>query len=163
MIAIREAVLLDLAQITAIYNEAINNTTATFDTEAKTIEERKVWFTNRNENFPILVAEKNNVIAGYIALNKWSDRKAYDVTAEISVYVNSEFRGQGIGKLLIQTMVARAQQSNLQSLIARITEGNEQSIYLHKLVGFEVMGVMKKAGNKFGKLLDVTFMQKMLK
>lgn len=163
MIAIREAEAKDLEQITAIYNEAVKNTTATFDTEEKTMEERKVWFENRTENFPILVAEKNNVIAGYIALNKWSERKAYDITAEISVYVNTNFRGQGIGKLLVQTMVARAQQTNLQSLIARITEGNEQSIYLHKLVGFEVMGVMKKAGNKFEKLLDVTFMQKMLK
>ncbi|MES2836098.1 MAG: N-acetyltransferase family protein [Bacteroidota bacterium] len=162
MIAIRQAKPEDLGQITAIYNEAVTNTTATFDTEEKTIEERKVWFENRDENFPILVAEKNNVIAGYIALNKWSERKAYDITAEISVYVNSKFRGQGIGKLLVQTMVARAQESNLVSLIARITEGNEQSIYLHKLVGFEVMGVMKKAGKKFEKLLDVTFMQKML-
>jgi phosphinothricin acetyltransferase len=163
MIAIRQAKPEDLAEITAIYNEAVINTTATFDTEEKTIEERKVWFENRDENFPILVAEKNNVIAGYIALNKWSERKAYDITAEISVYVNSKFRGQGIGKLLVQTMVARAQESNLVSLIARITEGNEQSIYLHKLVGFEVMGVMKKAGKKFEKLLDVTFMQKRLK
>lgn len=163
MIAIRQAKPEDLAEITAIYNEAVINTTATFDTEEKTIEERKVWFENRDENFPILVAEKNNVIAGYIALNKWSERKAYDITGEISVYVNSKFRGQGIGKLLVQTMVARAQESNLVSLIARITEGNEQSIYLHKLVGFEVMGVMKKAGKKFDKLLDVTFMQKMLK
>lgn len=163
MIAIREAEAKDLEQITTIYNEAVKNTTATFDTIEKTIEERKVWLKNRDENFPVLVAEKNNIIAGYIALNKWSERKAYDITAEISVYVNTNFRGQGIGKLLVQTMVARAQQTNLQSLIARITEGNEQSIYLHKLVGFEVMGVMKKAGNKFGKLLDVTFMQKMLK
>lgn len=163
MIAIRQAKPEDLAEITAIYNEAVINTTATFDTEEKTIEERKVWFENRDENFPILVAEKNNTIAGYIALNKWSERKAYDITAEISVYVNTKFRGQGIGKLLVQTMVARAQESNLVSLIARITEGNEQSIYLHKLVGFEVMGVMKKAGKKFDKLLDVTFMQKMLK
>lgn len=163
MVTIRQAKLKDLEQITAIYNEAVLSTTATFDIEEKTIGERKIWFENRDENFPILVAEKNNSIAGYISLNKWSERKAYDITAEISVYVNSKFRGQGIGKLLVQTQVARAQESNLQSLIARITEGNEQSIYLHKIVGFEVIGIMKKAGKKFNKLLDVTFMQKMLK
>ena len=163
MITIREATLADLPAITAIYNEAVRTTVATFDTDEKTVEERKVWFENRDANFPVLVAEKNNVIAGYIALNKWSERKAYDITAEISVYVNSAFRGKGIGKLLIQTIVARAKESTLQSLIARITEGNEQSIYLHKMVGFEVMGTMKKAGRKFDKLLDVTFMQKMLK
>ena len=164
MIHIRKAQLSDLTSILEIYNDAIINTTATFDTEVKDIENRKSWFADRDENFPIIVAEKNSLVVGYAALNKWSERKAYNITAEISMYVHPDFRGQGIGKRLIQTIVAIAKEAtNLNSLIARITEGNEQSIYLHKQQNFEVIGVMKQAGNKFNKLHDVTLMQKMLR
>ena len=164
MIHIRKAQLSDLTSILEIYNDAIINTTATFDTEVKDIENRKNWFSDRDENFPIIVAEKNLFVVGYAALNKWSERKAYNITAEISMYVHPDFRGQGIGKRLIQTIVAIAKEAtNLNSLIARITEGNEQSIYLHKQQNFEVIGVMKQAGNKFNKLHDVTLMQKMLR
>ena len=164
MIHIRKAELADLASITEIYNEAILNTTATFDTEIKDSTNRKLWMEERDENFPIMVAEKNSIVVGYIALNKWSERKAYNITAEISMYVHADYRGQGIGKQLIATIVSIAKEAtNLNSLIARITEGNEQSIYLHKLHGFEMIGVMKQAGNKFNKLHDVTLMQKMLR
>lgn len=160
MISTRLATTNDLDAIREIYNEAILDTTATFDTEIKSAADRLQWFTNRDENFPIIVAEQNGIIAGYAALNKWSERKAYDITAEISIYVHSQFRGKGIGKTLVQSIVAIGEQTKLQTLIARITEGNGQSIYLHKLNGFEHVGVLKRVGEKFGKQLDVTIMQK---
>lgn len=163
MLTIRKATLEDIDFITEIYNEAILNTTATFDTEAKTVEDRTQWFKNRNNNFPVIVAEKQEKIIGFSALNKWSDKKAYDITAEISVYVHPAYRGLGAGKRLIEIIVAMAKETELYSIIARITEGNEQSIYLHKLHGFEVVGTMKKAGVKFGRLLDVTLLQCILK
>jgi phosphinothricin acetyltransferase len=119
---------------------------------------------NRTENFPIFVAEANQIVTGYIALNKWSERKAYDITAEVSLYVHRDYRAQGIGKMLLECCVDYAQKSTkLNSLIARISEGNEQSIYMHKMQKFEVMGVMKQAGIKFGKHHDVLFMQRMLR
>ena len=163
MIHIRKAVLSDIADITTIYNEAVVNTTATFDTEIKTVANRTDWFNNRNENFPVIVAEKQGKVVGFASLNKWSDKKAYNITSEISLYVQSEYRGLGIGRQLIEIIVDIAAGTKLHSIIARITEGNEQSIHLHKINSFEVIGVMKKAGIKFGKLLDVTLMQKMLK
>ena len=163
MLSIRKAIETDLEYITAIYNDAILTTTATFDTEIKTIENRKQWFTDRDKNFPVLVAEQDKIVVGYAALNKWSERKAYNITAEISLYVRADFRAKGIGKLLLSEIVMLAQETtNLHSLIARISEGNEQSIYLHTLNNFELIGVMKQAGRKFGKLHDVTFMQRML-
>lgn len=162
MLQIRKATLKDLESIKDIYNEAILNTTATFDTEVKDIKNRLEWFNNRDENFPVSVAEKNNKVIGYIALNKWSDRKAYDITAEISLYILPEYRGQGIGKKLIGVICAEASQSKLTNIIARITQGNESSIHLHKMNGFETVGILKKCGEKFGKILDVTLMQKML-
>jgi L-amino acid N-acyltransferase YncA len=160
MLQIRKALASDIPAITEIYNEAILNGTSTFDTDPKTIEERTQWFYNRDENFPIIVAEKAGQIVGYAALNKWSDRKAYDVTAEISVYVNPNNRKQGIGKKLIEVLVAIGEQTKLKTIIARITEGNDHSIYLHERNGFKVVGTLRQVGKKFGKLLDVEVMQK---
>lgn len=162
MLQIRKAQLTDLESIKEIYNDAVLNTTATFDTDVKSIENRIEWFMNRDENFPIIVAQKSNSVIGYAALNKWSDRKAYDITAEISLYILPEYRGQGIGKKLIEMICAEAKQTKLTNIIARITEGNESSIHLHKMNGFEVVGVLKKCGQKFGKILDVTIMQRVL-
>lgn len=160
MLHIRKAEPSDIPAIAEIYNEAILNSTATFDTDTKSIEERTLWFNNRDENFPILVAEKGGNIVAYAALNKWSDRKAYDITAEISVYVNPNFQKQGIGKRLIEMIVTIGAQTNLKTILARITEGNDQSVYLHERNGFKVVGVMRQVGKKFGNLLDVTMMQK---
>ena len=163
MLIIRSAVKEDVDSIKNIYNWAVDHTTGTFDTELKSIENRIEWFVNRESQFIVLVAEWKNDIAGYIALNKWSERKAYDITAEVSFYVKPEFQGKGIGKKLLSTAIKFAEESKLVSLISRITEGNDQSIHLHKMAGFETIGVMKKAGIKFGKLLDVTLMQLILK
>ncbi|HET6245574.1 MAG: N-acetyltransferase [Bacteroidetes bacterium] len=164
MIAFRMATIEDIITITEIYNEAILNTTATFDTELKTIENRTNWFLQRDANFPVMLVEYHQKIVGYAALNKWSDKKAYDITAEISLYIEAQSRGNGIGKKLIQVIVEIAKEkTNLHSIIARITQGNDHSIYLHEINGFDKIGIMKSAGQKFGKLLDVTLMQKMLR
>lgn len=162
MLSIRKAVSEDVPTIMEIYNEAILNTTSTFDTEIKTLENRMEWFQNRDDNFPVFVAQKGGVIVGYAALNKWSERKAYDVTAEISLYILPEFRNTGIGKQLLEVILAEAENTELVSILARITEGNEHSIYLHTKNGFKVVGVMKSVGVKFDRLLDVTMLQKLL-
>ncbi len=164
MLTIRKASEDDLDSIREIYNDAILTSSSTFDTEIKSLENRRNWFFDRDKNFPVFVAEINTRVVGYISLNKWSERQAYNITAEVSLYVHKEFRTQGIGKQLLAKCVMHAQEATeLNSLIARITEGNAQSIYLHKLNGFELMGIMKQAGRKFDKLHDVTFMQKMLR
>lgn len=163
MLIVRKATLEDVNEIMHIYNWAIEHTTGTFDTVIKDYQNRLNWFMQREEQFLIFVAVKQNETIGYIALNKWSDRKAYDITAEVSFYVKPEFHGKGIGKKLLDTAIAAAKETVLVSLISRISEGNHSSIHLHEVFGFEKMGVMKKAGIKFGQILDVTFMQKMLK
>lgn len=160
---IRPATLDDLNSILEIYNEAVLTTTATFDTDIKTLDNRREWFLNRNENFPVIVAEYEGVVAGYASLNKWSDKKAYDITAENSVYVYSPYRGKGIGKELLKEIIALAFQTNLHSIISRITEENKQSVKMHVDQGFQVIGTMKEAGRKFDRLLSVVFLQKMLK
>jgi L-amino acid N-acyltransferase len=164
MVQIRKARLDDIFRIREIYNEAVINTTATFDTEEKTQENRIEWFLNRDENFPVIVAEVKNEVIGYASLNRCSDKKAYEITAEISLYIDPLHRGKGIGKKLIDIIIKSAESDTaLNSIIARITEGNDHSVYLHEINGFCKVGVLREAGKKFSKFLDVTIMQKMLR
>jgi L-amino acid N-acyltransferase YncA len=157
---IRPARLGDLEAITAIYNEAILKTVATFDTEPKTTEEQKIWFAEHNKKYPILVAEQDGFVIGWASLSRWSDRCAYSDTAEISIYIREESQGKGIGKELIQAIIEEGKKAGLHTVIARIAQGSETSIYLHKSMGFKHVGVMKEVGRKFGRLLDVYLMQK---
>ena len=160
MLNIRPATENDVASITEIYNDAVLNTSATFDTEIKSAESQQDWFRQHDASHPVMVAEINGTVIGWASLTKWSDRCAYDSTAEVSVYVHKDFRNQGIGKRLLELLTLEGEERGLHTLISRITEGNEQSIYLHERLGFEHIGVMKEVGKKFGKLLSVYMLQK---
>jgi L-amino acid N-acyltransferase YncA len=160
MLRIRKATLEDLDAITGIYNEAILQTVATFDTEPKTIEKQQTWFANHDAKHPVLVAEQDGLIVGWASLSKWSDRRGYSATVEVSVYVEKEHRGSGIGKELLKAIDQESQKVGIHTVIAQIVEGNEPSITLFKHVGFQQVGVLREVGWKFGKLLDVHVMQK---
>ena len=160
MINIRKATLDDIGDITEIYNEAILNTIATFDTKPKTVEEQIIWFKERSDKNPILVVEKNGTIVGWASLSKWSDKSAYSDTAEISLYIFKKHQGQGIGRKLFRAILHEGQKVGLHAVITMITVGNEKSVHLHESEGFFNIGVMKEVGYKFGKRLDVILMQK---
>lgn len=159
MLTIRRATTTDLAAITEIYNDVVINTTATFDTETKTLEERENWFAKHGKKYPILVAEDDNHIIGWASLSRWSDRLAYADTAEISLYVREDQKGKGIGRRLMTAILDEGRRAGLHVVIARIVEGNDLSIYLHESAGFWQVGTMKEVGRKFGKLLDINVMQ----
>jgi len=160
MLMIRPATEKDVTAITEIYNDAILNSTATFDTELKTVEDRLHWLNNHDAMHPVIVAESDGKVLGWASLSRWSERAAYDTTAEVSLYVHKDYRNQGIGKRLLEMLTLEGKTVGLHSLIARITEGNEKSFYLHELFGFEDVGTLKEIGKKFGNYLDVRIMQK---
>jgi L-amino acid N-acyltransferase YncA len=160
VLRIRKATSEDLGAITGIYNEAILQTVATFDTEPKTIEKQQTWFANHDAKHPVLVAEQDGLIVGWASLSKWSDRRGYSGTAEVSLYVEKAHRGRGIGNNLLKAIIQKGQKAGIHTVIAQIVEGNEPSINLFKHVGFKQVGVLKEVGCKFGKLLDVHVMQK---
>jgi len=160
MLTIRQATLEDLGDITNIYNEAIQKTVATFDTEIKTPQEQKIWFKDHGPKNPILVAEQDDIIVGWAALSKYSTRCAYSDTAEISLYIDEKFQDKGIGTKLMKAIIQQGEKAGLHAVIARITEGNKKSVHLHKSVGFVHVGILKEAGLKFGQRLDVHIMQK---
>jgi L-amino acid N-acyltransferase YncA len=159
MLVIRDATLNDLTAITEIYNEAIEKTVATFDTEPKIYQEQEKWFRAHGVKNPIIVAEESGVVLGWAALSQWSDRCAYTDTAEISLYVREKCQGKGIGRKLMQGVLEKGKRAGLHTVLARITDGNAASVHLHTAMGFKQIGVMKEVGRKFGRLLDVYLMQ----
>jgi phosphinothricin acetyltransferase len=160
MLTLRKATIQDLAAITEIYNQAIQKTTATFDTQPKTVEHQREWYLSHQPRYPIIVAEQDGVVVGWASLSKWSDRCAYSDTAEASLYVAEESRGKGIGRQLLQVLIAEGKNIKLHTVIARIAGDNQISRSLFKAAGFEDIGTMREVGRKFGKLLDVYLMQK---
>jgi L-amino acid N-acyltransferase YncA len=162
-ITIRRAELVDMEAITEIYNEAILTTTATFDTEPKDVAERTEWLKSHDERHPVLVALLGNKIVGWSALSRWSERRAYDDTAETSFYVKSEFRGRGIGRKLKQATNEEARRLGFHTLVARVAEGSEESLYLNLSMGFVHIGMLKEVGRKFDRLIGVHILQKMLR
>jgi len=160
--AIRTAQLTDAADIALIYNEAILNTTATFDTEPKSTAERTEWLRSHDERHPVLVATVNDRVVGWAALSRWSERKAYDGTAETSFYVHSAHRGRGIGRALKEAIIEEARRLKFHTLIARVAEGSLESLHLNQSTGFVHVGTLKQVGRKFDMFLDVHILQKML-
>src|SRR5262245_18149085 len=102
---IRRAELADVPAITDVYNEAILTTTATFDTEPKTVAVRTAWLESHDDRHPVLVAVVDGAVVGRTSLTRWSDRRAYDDTAETSFYVHSTHRGRGIGRKLKDAII----------------------------------------------------------
>ncbi len=162
MLNIRRSERSDLAAITEIYNEAILTTTATFDLEPKSLEDRLQWFEDHDERHPILVADLDGQVVGWTCLSCWNPRSGYDKTAETSFYVKEEHRGKGIGRKLKGTIIDEARRLGYHTLIAGAAEGSDASLHLNKRFGFEVVGTFRDVGRKFGKQLDVTYLQKFL-
>lgn len=161
-LVIRRAELSDAAAIAEIYNEAIRTTTATFDTEPKTVEDRRKWLEDHDDRHPVFVAEVDGAVAGWSALTKWSDRPAYDQTAESSFYVAERFRGRGVGRALKAKLIEEAKSLGYHTILARVAQESEASMHINESVGFRHIGTMKEVGFKFGKRLDVHLMQLML-
>ncbi len=159
MITIRSATEKDLPAILDIYNEAVRNTTATFDTSERTFEQQLEWFRKHKANHPILIAEENNIIIGWASLSPWSDRCAYETTVEVSVYVHHEHRGKKVGSQLLEVITLEGGRVKNHTVISRITSENKSSIHIHEKIGYRHVGTLKEVGIKFGKLLDVEMMQ----
>jgi len=161
-VTIRPAKLFDAEAIANIYNEAILTTTATFDTKTKSITDREAWLKSHDDRHPVLVAVVNGEVAGWACLTSWSSRHAYDETAETSLYVFARHQGRGIGRKLNNAIIAEAARLKYHTLIARISQESQASVHLNQQAGFVHIGTMKQVGRKFGKLLDVHIMQKMM-
>ena len=160
MVQTREATIEDLPSILEIYNDAILNTTAVYDYKPHTLEMRKQWFdAKQQQGFPVFVAEEDGEIVGFSSIGPFRAWEAYKYSVENSIYVKEGCRGKGIGKLLLKPLIEAARQLNLHTIIAGIDATNEVSIKLHAQFGFEEVAYFKQVGYKFGRWLDLKFMQ----
>jgi phosphinothricin acetyltransferase len=157
-IEVRAAVRADLERIFEIYNYEVLNETSTFETEPRDAETEGAWLTERERRYPLLVATRAGWVAGWGSLSQWSARGAYARTAEVSVYVDRGHRGQGIGRALLAALIEAAPEGAIAVLLARIAGESPASMALHESLGFELVGVQRRSGEKLGRLLDVALL-----
>ena len=159
---VREATEADVPAILEIYNDAILNTIATFDTEPQTLEEKLAWLRETVHPYAVLVAERGGEVVGWASLRRFRQKAAYRYTAENSVYVRKDCFGEGIGAALMRRLVEVGAANGFHTIIAGIAGDNPASVRLHGRLGFGVVGTEREVGYKFERWIDVTWMQKML-
>ena len=162
-ITIRDATMADAEGIRAIYNAEVSGSTVTFDLTERSLDDQKRWLGEHLGAYPALVAGTDDGrIAGFASATPYRDRPAYRTTVEDSVYVHRDFRGLGLGLVLLVALVDRCSERGFHSMIARVVGGHAASVDLHQKVGFEVIGTEREVGRKFGRWLDVVSMQRLL-
>ncbi len=161
---IRPAARPDLPAILEIYNDAVLTTTATYDYEPRSMQHRVRWFEDHEQSgLPIFVAEDSHGrIVGWSSLSRFHDRKGFQFTCENSVYIAADARGRGLGKLLLAPLVDAAPRIGMRAIIAAIDAQNEASVRLHARFGFVEVGRFRSVGFKFGRWLDVAYMELLL-
>ena len=155
----RLAQLSDAEAIADIYNAAVG-TPLNFDLRERTIEDQTAFLRDRSGAYAAVVAvDDDGEVVGFASLSPYRTRPAYSTTVEDSVYVRADQRGKGVGRFLLDELLAVASRHGFHSIIARIVGGNEPSIALHRAAGFELVGTEREVGRKFRRWLDVVIMQ----
>lgn len=156
---IRPAKESDLPAINDIYNHYVLHSTCTYQEEPELFDSRQRWFNHHGEKHPIIVATTNGEVVGWGSLSPFHARCAYRFTVENSVYIDHRFHRQGIGSLLLQDLIVRGRDLGHRAIIAAIDGEQTASVALHSKFHFEKVGHFKHVGFKFGRWLDVIYMQ----
>ena len=162
--SIRPAEPRDVAAITRIYDHAVRHGTASFELappdEAEMARRQKELFAG---GFPYIVAEQATAVVGYAYAGPYRARPAYRWTVEDSIYVDPALHGRGIGRALLERLIAEAERSGFRQMLAVIGDSaNAGSIELHRALGFRMVGTFDNVGFKFGRWLDSVLMQRAL-
>ena len=153
----------DLPGILAIFNDVIATTTAVYREEPVSLDERRTWMRSRlAAGYPVLVAKDAQGVAGFASFGEFRAWPCYRHTVEHTVHVRSDVRGQGIGRTLLEALVARASTLGKHVLVAGIDADNAVSLRLHQRLGFEEVGRFREVGHKFDRWLDLVFLQRLL-
>jgi phosphinothricin acetyltransferase len=151
--------------ILAIFNEAIANSTALYDYQLRTEADMQAWFdAKERRNYPVICAENDSGdLMGFASYGQFRERPAYKYTVEHSVYVDNRFRRLGVGRKLLEATIEAAGRQDYHVLVGGIDAANAVSIRLHESLGFTPCGIVRQAGFKFGRWLDLAFYQLILK
>ena len=159
---VRLAIPADADAIRAIYNVEVTESTNTFDLVPRTLEQQRAWLGDHAGAHPAIVAVQGDEIVGFGSLSPYKERPAYATTVEDSLFVHRGHRGEGVGRRLLDELLRLAADHGFHAVIARIVGDNDASIRVHEACGFELVGVEKEVGRKFGRWLDVVELQKLL-
>lgn len=153
------------APILAIFNEAIANSTALYDYRPRDPGFMAGWFEAKTRgNYPVIgVEDDSGQLLGFASYGPFRERPAYKYTVEHSVYVDARCRGQGVGRMLLGAIVLAAEKQDYHVMVGGIDAENAISIRLHESLGFKACGVVRQAGFKFGRWLDLAFYQLILR
>jgi L-amino acid N-acyltransferase YncA len=161
---IRDAGASDLSGLLEIYNEVIATSTAVYSETPVTLEDRQAWWRARIAlGYPVLVAHDDSGVVGFSTFGDFRTWPGYRYTVEHTVHVRADRRGTGIGSALVAALFPRADALGKHVMVAGIDAANAGSIRFHQRLGFETAGCLKEVGWKFGRWLDLVFLQKMLK
>ena len=152
---IRELDDSDWPAVSSVYADGIATGNATFESDVPTWER---W--NATHASLRLVAEIDGDVVGWAALSPYSDRHCYRGVAEESVYVGAAARGKGVGRALLEELIARADADGYWTLLAGVFPENEASLALHMSVGFRVVGVHEQLGERDGVFRDVVSLER---
>ena len=172
---VRLATALDLAAIESIYDHYVHNSTCTFQLESEPFSAREAWFSSHDERHPVTVATLSRregdaldgrsggeVVVGWASISVYNSRCGYASTVENSVYVRAGQHGRGIGRALLTDCIARAEAIGHHTIIAGVGAEQTPSLALHESLGFVRVALLREVGFKFGRWLDVVYLQKML-
>jgi phosphinothricin acetyltransferase len=160
---VRAATLADAAAICRIYNQGIQDRVATLETEERTPEERAQWLGARGPRHPVLVAEGGDGgVVGWGSLNLFNPRRAYDHVADFSLYVERDWRGRGVGRLLLDALVTQARTLGYHKLVLSAFPWNEAGMRAYGRAGFREVGIYREQGQLDGRWVDTIVMEKIL-
>jgi phosphinothricin acetyltransferase len=161
---VRPATRADVPAILDIYNEAVLNTTASADYEPRSLQSRYDWFDeHQTDGYPVFVATNGKGgVVGWSSLSRYKERIGYRYTTENSIYIHPDWRGMGVGKLLMPPLINAAREMGLHAIVAGISADNTASLNLHAQFGFVEVAHYKETIYKFGQWLDVVYMEKLL-
>ncbi len=160
---VRLATVSDLNAINDIYNYYVAHSVTTYQEEPESIGSRQAWFAAHGNLHPVTVATMDSQIVGWGSLSSFHPRSAYRHSVENSVYVHPKHLRRGLGTMLLADLIQRAIEAGHRTIIAGIDAEQKGSIAIHRKIGFIEVGHLKQVGHKFGRWLDVIYMQKMLR
>lgn len=153
----------DLQAILTITNDAILTSTAIYEYEPRTPAQQRAWIDAKTAGgWPVLVAENEGEVLGFAAFAPFRDKPAYASTVEHSVYVAAGRQGAGVGRRLMDALIGEARVRGLHAMIGGIDASNQASLAFHRALGFREVGQLPEVAWKFGRWLDLIFMQKLL-
>jgi phosphinothricin acetyltransferase len=160
---VRAATIDDLPGILEIFNDAIVNTTAVWRDAPEDLATRRRWFeARRARGFPVLVATEDRQVLGFGSYGDFRMFDGYRHTVEHSVYVRGDRRRAGLGRALLDALLDRARAHHIHAMIGGIEASNDASLALHAAMGFREVARMPQVGCKFGRWLDLVFVQRLL-